>query len=83
MMAGSTKAQLTPRETRALELAALGLNHVRIGRLMGIARGTVSKHLSNAYAKLDAGGGTEAVLKAIRLGILECPPGWREPSGGG
>lgn len=64
---------LTTRELEVLELAAKGLTNRGIGRALGISDRTVQGHLANIYAKLQVGSRTEAVTKALQLGVIELP----------
>jgi DNA-binding NarL/FixJ family response regulator len=64
---------LTPRETRVLELVALGLGNREIANQLGTASGTVKMHVQNVLEKLGASDRTHAVTIAIRRGILHIP----------
>lgn len=64
---------LTERERAALELAATGLTNRGIGLKLKISDRTVQGHLASAYEKLQANSRTEAVTKAIQLGLIELP----------
>ena len=61
---------LTPREREILALVALGRSNGAIGRQLFISTKTVSVHVSNVLAKLQASGRTEAVAIARRQGLL-------------
>ncbi len=61
---------LTPREREVLTLAAKGLTNRAIGQNLGISDRTVQGHLANIYAKLQVGSRTEAVTKALQLGLI-------------
>lgn len=61
---------LTPRETEVLAAAAKGMSNKEIARELGISLHTVKFHLESLTRKLDAQGRTEAVAKAIGLGLL-------------
>ncbi len=61
---------LTPREREVLTLAAKGLTNRAIGQKLGISDRTVQGHLANIYAKLQVGSRTEAVTKALQLGLI-------------
>jgi len=62
---------LTPRETEVLAAAAKGMSNKEIARELGISLHTVKFHLESLTRKLDAQGRTEAVAKAIGLGLLQ------------
>jgi DNA-binding NarL/FixJ family response regulator len=62
---------LTPREREVLRLLALGLSNHEIAGKLFITKRTVQNHVSNIYGKLDLDSRAEAVLYAIRYGIVE------------
>ncbi len=62
---------LTPREREVLQLAARGLTNRAIGRALGISDRTVQGHLANIYEKLHVNSRTEAVTKALQLGLID------------
>lgn len=61
---------LSKREHQTLNLVALGLTNYEISHRMGIREGTVKKHLSNVFDKLEATNRTQAVDRARQHGIL-------------
>jgi DNA-binding CsgD family transcriptional regulator/tetratricopeptide (TPR) repeat protein len=61
---------LTRRELEVLSLVAEGWSNGEIAQRLFISRKTVSVHVSNILAKLNAQGRTEAAAVARRLGIL-------------
>jgi DNA-binding NarL/FixJ family response regulator len=62
--------QLTERELEVLELAGHGYTNKAIGLQLGISDRTVQGHLAKIYGKLDANSRTEAVMRAVALGLL-------------
>lgn len=64
---------LTPREKEVLQLAAMGLTNRAIGQRLGISDRTVQGHLANIYEKLQVNSRTEAVTKALQLGLIQLP----------
>jgi NarL family two-component system response regulator LiaR len=69
--ARAAKAEpLTPREREVLRLLALGLSNDEIAERLFITKRTVQNHVSNIYGKLDLDSRAEAVLYAIRQGIV-------------
>jgi DNA-binding NarL/FixJ family response regulator len=62
--------RLTGRETEILSLVGKGLSNRQISRSLGMSEGTVKRHLHNVYRKLKVGSRTEAVRKALQLGVL-------------
>lgn len=74
LMTEGTDAQavedLTPREQEVLRLAARGMTNRAIGLSLGISDRTVQGHLANIYAKLQVNSRTEAVTKALQMGLI-------------
>ena len=62
---------LTPREHEVLALVATGRSNRDIARQLFISAKTVSVHISNTLAKLEATSRTEAVAVARRRGLLD------------
>lgn len=65
--------QVSAREREVLELLAQGADNRRIARTLGITPNTVQTHIRNLLAKLNVQSRLEAVVKAIRLGLVEPP----------
>ena len=61
---------LTSRELEILRLVALGWEVQRIADELGISRHTVRNHIRNLRQKLDATTKLDAVVKGVRLGML-------------
>lgn len=64
---------ITAREKEVLQLLAHGAGNRRIARELDISPGTVQTHIRNMLAKLAVGSRLEAVVKALRLGLVEPP----------
>lgn len=64
------KADVSKRELVVLAQVAAGLSNKQIGQLLGISQKTVRNHLSRIFSKLGAGNRTEAVMNAMRSGLL-------------
>jgi DNA-binding NarL/FixJ family response regulator len=64
------RTDVSNRELVVLAQVAAGLSNKQIGRLLGISQKTVRNHLSRIFGKLGAGNRTEAVMNAVRLGLL-------------
>ncbi len=69
-VAVSEVAALTPRESEILALVAEGRSNGEIGKQLFISTKTVSVHVSNILAKLDAASRTEAAAVARRRGLV-------------
>jgi DNA-binding NarL/FixJ family response regulator len=63
---------LTEREQEVLALAARGYTNKAIGVQLGISDRTVQGHLARVFGKLQANSRTEAVMRAVSLGLI--PP---------
>jgi len=63
---------LTERELEVLRLAAKGHTNKAIGVQLSISDRTVQGHLARIYDKLHAASRTEAVMRAVTLGLI--PP---------
>lgn len=61
---------LTSREVEILTLAGRGLTNKAIAVQLGISDRTVQNHLANIFSKLNAASRTEAVMRAVSLGII-------------
>ncbi|MEO7288497.1 MAG: response regulator transcription factor [Jatrophihabitantaceae bacterium] len=61
---GASSSMLSPRETEVLNLLAQAMSNHQIGAALQISDGTVKRHLTNIYAKLDATSRIDAVRKA-------------------
>jgi LuxR family maltose regulon positive regulatory protein len=62
---------LTEREREVLDLIAAGLTNAEIAERLYIALGTVKRHISNMYGKLNVGSRTQAIAKARDIGLLK------------
>ncbi|HZS77051.1 MAG TPA: response regulator transcription factor [Ktedonobacteraceae bacterium] len=61
---------LSEREFDVLRLAARGLPNKEIASRMGLSIRTVHSHLANIFMKMQVGSRTEAVLQALRQGMI-------------
>jgi DNA-binding CsgD family transcriptional regulator len=61
---------LTPRQLEVLELAATGMSSQQIADRLVIAERTVREHMRVILGKLQCQNRTEAVIVAIRTGVL-------------
>jgi DNA-binding CsgD family transcriptional regulator len=63
--------RLTPREVECLEWLGRGLRVGGIGRKLGIGVPTVATHLSGARKKLGAATREQALVLALRHGLID------------
>jgi DNA-binding NarL/FixJ family response regulator len=61
---------LTRREEEILQLIADGYSTSEVASRLFISGKTVKNHLASIYSKLDARDRTQAVLSAVRIGII-------------
>lgn len=72
---------LTPRERQVLELVARGDANKEIARALQISENTVKNHLRNILEKLHLQNRVQAVMYALREGLI-APPGTDSPPPG-
>ncbi len=63
--------QLTDREEDVLQLLAAGLPNKDIANKLSLSEGTVKNHISAILAKLHANDRTQAVLTALKRGLVD------------
>jgi len=63
--------QLSPREREVLKLLADGLAVSGIARTLYISESTTKTHISKLYEKLGAGNRAQALMTAMRLGLIK------------
>ena len=61
---------VTKREVEVLQLIADGCSTQEVADSLYISQKTVKNHLASIYQKLDARDRTQAVLQAVRMGIV-------------
>ena len=65
--------QLSQRELQVLQLAANGLSNKLIGAELVISEKTVRNHTANIFSKLQVNDRTQAILYALRKGLITMP----------
>jgi DNA-binding NarL/FixJ family response regulator len=70
---------LSERELQVLEMVSLGLTNKAVASNLGISIRTVQNHLANIFEKLKTESRTEAVIRAIRLGLISVPASSNQP----
>jgi DNA-binding NarL/FixJ family response regulator len=68
-----TGPQLSPREREVLGLLAEGLGVAAISKQLYISESTTKTHISKVYEKLGAGNRAQALMTAMRLGLITNP----------
>lgn len=63
--------QLSPREREVLQLLADGLGVAAIARQLFISESTTKTHISKLYEKLGAANRAQALMAAMRLGLIK------------
>jgi two-component system, NarL family, response regulator DegU len=61
---------ISRREAEVLQLIAEGASTTEVAERLYISVKTVKNHLASAYQKLDSRDRTQAVLRAVRMGIV-------------
>ena len=61
---------LTEREVEVLRLIAKGYSRPEVAEILGLSLNTVSTHTKAIYHKLDISRRAEAVVEAVRLGLI-------------
>ena len=72
---GLTYEQLTQRELEVLQLAGDGLANKEIAARLGISEKTVKNHIANIFSNLQVNDRTQAILYALRKGLISMSPG--------
>lgn len=67
----SSHIQLSERENDILQLMARGLTNADIARELYLSEGTVRNYTSNIFAKLSVNDRTQAVITALRYGLVD------------
>ncbi|WP_174257021.1 response regulator [Myxococcus xanthus] len=62
---------LTPLEFEVLRYVAKGLSNAEVGQVMTLERRTVRTHLSHIYRKMGVNSHVEAVVMALRAGVVD------------
>lgn len=65
---------LTPRESQILQLLGSGASIADVAGQLYISQSTAKTHMAKLYDKLGAGNRTQAVMTAVRLGLLSTDP---------
>lgn len=68
--AGAFISPLTPRETEILDYIAQGFLNKQIAVKLGISEQTIKNHVTSILRKLNANARTEAVVVAIKQGLI-------------
>ena len=61
---------MSPREKEVLQLLADGFSVTGISKQLFISESTTKTHISKVYGKLGAGNRAQALMSALKLGLL-------------
>ncbi len=64
------RVRLTDRELQVLTLLADGLNVAALAKTLFISESTAKSHIARIYEKLGAANRTQALMTALKLGVL-------------
>lgn len=70
-MSGRVLSQLSAREIDVLRLIAKGFANKEIASALNIVEGTVKIHVTNILSKLHVSDRTQAILAAVKQGIIQ------------
>jgi len=70
MMQTGTAPRLSGREIECLKWASTGKTSWEISIILEISERTVTFHLTNTQKKLQAVNRTQAIVKAVRFGLI-------------
>ena len=65
-----SEPMISKREEEVLQLVADGLSTTEVASKLYISVKTVKNHLASIYQKLDSADRTQAVVRAVRMGII-------------
>jgi DNA-binding NarL/FixJ family response regulator len=69
-LGAAPREELTARETEVLRRLAQGLSNKEIAEALAISEETVKTHVSNVLAKLDAENRAQAIVQALKRGLV-------------
>lgn len=67
------RPQLTPRQREVLVLLKDGLSVAQVAKTLYMSESTVKTHVAKMYDKLGANNRAQALMAAIKLGLLDAP----------
>ena len=73
------KPRLSSREQEVLDLLSQGLTVPALAKRLYISESTAKSYVSKVYEKLGAGNRSQALVEAVRLGLLKVPDGAKVP----
>jgi DNA-binding NarL/FixJ family response regulator len=69
-LGAAPREELTARETEVLRCLAQGLSNKEIAETLSISEETVKTHVSNVLAKLEAENRAQAIVQALKRGLV-------------
>jgi DNA-binding NarL/FixJ family response regulator len=70
-LSGRVLSQLSPRELEVLRFVAKGLSNKEVGTALQVAEGTIKTHVKSILSKLGVSDRTQAILTAVKRGIIQ------------
>jgi DNA-binding NarL/FixJ family response regulator len=64
-------ADLTPRELQVLRLLTEGATNTQISERLNISSKTTKNHIAAIFQKLDSTNRTQAVVRAVVMGLID------------
>lgn len=61
---------LSERESKVLELVALGMSNKEVSERLYVSQRTVKAHLTNIFNKLNVASRSEAIVKGLKCGLI-------------
>ncbi len=61
---------LSERESKVLELVALGMSNKEVSERLYLSQRTVKAHLTNIFNKLNVASRSEAIVKGLKCGLI-------------
>ena len=68
------RPRLSQRESQVLQLLADGMSVANISKKLYVSESTAKTHISKLYEKLGAGNRAQALMTALKLGLLQTDP---------
>lgn len=70
---GYDRDELSKRELEVIRLVATGMTNIQAGERLYVTEQTIKHHMGNVIRKLGVTNRTEAVWRAMELGLVDPP----------